>query len=161
MNIRETNLSFGALNTRYKMDAIVIHHVGDIDRDVSAEEIHRWHLEKGWSGIGYHYVVRKDGSIDRGRPEWAVGSHAYGENSHTIGINIVGDFMVGTPNAEQIEAAAQLIADIAKRYNYSPEYMVDVKGHRDYMETDCPGDNLYQLMADIRGKAIWYMQQEG
>jgi hypothetical protein len=49
--------------------------------DASAEQIHGWHLGNGWAGIGYHYVIRKDGTIERGRPEWAIGSHAYGFES--------------------------------------------------------------------------------
>lgn len=159
VNIRETNLSFGDLQKRNTTDAIVIHHVGDPDRDVSAEEIHKWHRANGWSGIGYHYVVRKAGGIDRGRPEWALGAHCQGDNYHTIGVNIVGNLSVSKPTPEQIESAAMLIADIAKRYGYTPERMIDVLGHRDFMPTDCPGDNLYPLISTIRGKAIYYMQQ--
>lgn len=161
VNIKETNLQFGDLSNRQCTDAIIIHHVGGVNRDVTAEEIHGWHLNQGWAGIGYHYVIRKDGTIERGRPEWAIGSHAYGENRHTIGINIVGDFAAYEPTQAQIESAAILSADISKRYGYTPKSPISIKGHRDYMATDCPGDNLYALLPDICGKAIWYMQQGG
>ena len=80
VQIRETYLRFLSLTNRTVTDAIVIHHVGGTDREVSAAEIHRWHLHNGWSGIGYHYVIHKDGSIERGRPRDAVGAHCYGEN---------------------------------------------------------------------------------
>ena len=79
--IISTNLEFSSLNERKLTDMIVIHHTGVNDIDASAKQIHGWHLDQGWSGIGYHFVVRKNGNIERGRPEWAIGSHAYGENS--------------------------------------------------------------------------------
>jgi len=52
----------------------------------SAKDINGWHREKGWNGIGYHYVVRRDGSIELGRPLEEVGAHCVGHNSHSIGI---------------------------------------------------------------------------
>ncbi|MBU2713926.1 hypothetical protein [Zooshikella harenae] len=39
------------------------------DRDVTAEDIHQWHIQRKWAGIGYHKVIRRDGSIENGRPE--------------------------------------------------------------------------------------------
>lgn len=157
MNIKETNLDFGYLSNRTDTNLIVIHHVGEIDRDVSAEEIHEWHKGNGWSGIGYHMVIRKDGTIERGRPEETVGSHAYGFNAKSIGINIVGDFEQSTPTDAQIEAAARLIAYLSEKYNITPTNKT-VVGHRDLMPTTCPGQNLYDLLQDLRGKAIWYQQ---
>ena len=52
----------------------------------SAKDINGWHRDKGWNGIGYHYVVRRDGSIELGRPIEEVGAHCVGHNSHSIGI---------------------------------------------------------------------------
>lgn len=158
MSVIETNLSFGPLNERSTTDLIVIHHVGEIDRDVSAEEIHQWHLNNGWSGIGYHYVVRKDGTVERGRPRNAVGSHAQGFNSRSIGINIVGDFEQATPTFAQIESASSLIAELCNIYGFTPNSETIV-GHCDLMATTCPGANLYSLLRDIRGKAVWYSEQ--
>lgn len=158
INVKETNLQFDSLQQREQTNLIVIHHVGEIDRDVSAEEIHNWHQGQGWSGIGYHYVIRKDGTIERGRPRAAVGSHAYGFNNCSIGINIVGDFEQGVPNSEQIEAAAQLLAELCNIYELTPTAQT-VVGHRDLMPTSCPGQNLYNILQTLRGKAIWYMQQ--
>ena len=53
----------------------------------------------GWAGIGYHYVIRKNGQVEIGRPDWAIGSHAYGENSHTIGVHVCGNFEIAEPTA--------------------------------------------------------------
>lgn len=161
IDIVETNLNFNSLSERSYTDMIVIHHTGSPDMDASAQQIHGWHLGNGWSGIGYHYVIRKDGTIERGRPEWAIGSHAYGENSHTIGIHLSGYFEQAYPTDKQIEKLAMLIADIADRYGI-PIDRNHVVGHGELMSTDCPGTNLQTYLDDgtIIGKAIWYYNKE-
>lgn len=161
VDIVETSLDFDSLSERGYTDMVVIHHTGCNDIDASAEQIHQWHInQNGWSGIGYHYVIRKDGTIERGRPEWAIGSHAFGENSHTIGIHLSGDFEQANPTEEQIEKCALLIADICERYGI-PIDRDHVVGHGELMATDCPGRNLQYLLNDgtITGKAIWYYNQ--
>ena len=52
----------------------------------SAKKIDEWHKDKGWKGIGYHYVVRRDGSIEKGRPDEQVGAHCVNHNRHSIGV---------------------------------------------------------------------------
>lgn len=157
VNIKETNLSFGTLFKRDSTDMIVLHHTGGTDIDASAEQIHGWHLNNGWAGIGYHFVIRKDGTIERGRPEWAIGSHAYGENDHTIGIHLSGDFLQAVPTSEQVEKCAMLIAALNADYGI-PIDREHVVGHGELMATDCPGVNLQALLDDgtIIGKANWY-----
>ena len=160
LDIVETGLEFTSLSERSYTDMIVIHHTGSPDMDASAEQIHGWHLGNGWAGIGYHYVIRKDGTIERGRPEWAIGSHAYGENSHTIGIHLSGDFSAVEPTTEQIDRCGALVADICERYGI-PFDRAHIVGHGELMSTDCPGDNLQALLDDgtIVGKAIFYYNQ--
>lgn len=160
VNIVETGLEFSSLSERSYTDMIVIHHTGCNDIDASAEQIHGWHLNQGWAGIGYHYVIRKDGTIERGRPEWAIGSHAYGENSHTIGIHLSGDFEQAKPTSDQIEKCAELVADICDRYGI-PIDRDHVVGHGELMATSCPGTNLQVLLDDgtITGKAVYYYNQ--
>ena len=158
VNIKETNLKpLLSLSKRGYTDMIVIHHTGDADIDASATQIDQWH--KGspnfWAMIGYHFVIRKNGTIERGRPEWAVGSHAYGENYHTLGIHLSGDFMTAKPTEQQIEMTAMLIAMLCEKYNI-PTDKNHIVGHRDLMSTSCPGDNLYNQLPTIIGKANWY-----
>ena len=156
--IVETDLEFTNLSERYTTDLIVIHHTGNpYDDDLSAEEIHESHQALGWAGIGYHYVIRKDGTIEAGRPEWAIGSHAYGENSHSIGIHLCGNFEDAYPTEQQIESASYLIGYLCDKYGLICD-SDHVKGHRDLMPTACPGENLYNILQTIRGKAIWYQQ---
>ena len=152
------DLEFISLTERHYTDLIVVHHTGNpVDDDCSAEDIHRSHLAQGWAGCGYHYIVRKDGSIEIGRPDWAIGSHAYGENSHSIGVHVCGNFEIGVPTAEQIESTAYLIGWLCDEYDLIPNKTF-VKGHCDLMATACPGRNLYDILQTIRGKAIWYEQ---
>ena len=156
IDIRKTYLQFSGLMPRNITDCIVIHHTGSgIDLDYSAEEIHDWHIEAGWAGIGYHFVVRKSGIVERGRPLWAVGSHAAGENYHSIGIHLSGDFNIGSPTAAQIESTARLVNDLCAEYDL-PIDRRHILGHRELMSTDCPGKNLYDLLDVIAGKANWY-----
>lgn len=146
------------LETRDETNFIVIHHTGsgaDNDRDCSAEEIHGWHLANGWAGIGYHYVVRKDGTVERGRPHWTIGSHAYGRNYESIGIHLSGDFSISSPTFRQIEQTALLIANICTDYGL-PIDRQHVFGHREVGESSCPGDVLFGLLDIIVGKANYY-----
>ena len=158
--IKTYNLDFGYLCARYETNLVVIHHTGNPwDDDLSAEEIHRIHkappLE--WSGIGYHYVVRKNGQIEEGRPEWAIGSHALGFNSNSIGIHVCGNFELVEPTDAQIESTAYLLGWICDRYGIVAD-KDHVKAHRDLMATACCGQYLYDVLQDIRGKSIWYAQ---
>lgn len=161
--IIETNLDFYGLNPRNATNLIVIHHTGTggKDLDMSAAQIHDYHLSKDWAGIGYHFVVRKDGSIERGRPEWAVGSHAYGRNQDTLGIHLSGEYnSIYYPPEKQIESTALLIANLCAKYNL-PIDRQHIIGHCEVDPngpgaTSCPGKNLYAKLDLIVGKANWY-----
>ena len=148
VEVIETDLEFKSLSTRGETDFVVVHHVGDITRDVSAEEIHGWQLNNGWAGIGYHYVIRKDGSIERGRPRTAIGSHCYGSNSVSLGICVVGDFMQEEPNDAQLDSLKNLLADLMDIYMLEPSRETIV-GHYEKCETSCPGDNMKSLLDGI------------
>ena len=150
-NIIETNLQpIMTLTERNQTDMIVIHHTGEADIDASAAQIDQWHKNNNppWAMIGYHFVIRKNGTIERGRPEWAIGSHAYGENSHTIGIHLSGDFMSAQPTPAQIESCAALVNYLCIKYGIPPDRN-HIVGHCDLMSTDCPGTNLYSRLDEI------------
>ena len=135
---------------------IVLHHTGGADLDVSAREIHRWHQGNGWAGIGYHYVIRKDGTIEQGRPMETVGAHCYGENDHTVGVNLVGNFEDYVPTDAQIASARRLLAALCRNYGFAPS-RTTIFGHRDFNATACPGQNLYDMLPDlIQGAAAIY-----
>lgn len=136
MEIIETNLSFGALTERKTTDRIILHHSG-VSVLQSVEIIHNYHKNTNkWAGIGYHFYVRKDGLIYRGRPENTIGAHAYGANSDSIGICAEGDFNKETMNDVQRNAIKELVTHLKQKYN-----IIKVQRHSDTISTSCPGAN--------------------
>ena len=119
-------------------------------RDVKTEEIKRWHTEeRGWSDIGYHWVVELDGSIHAGRPEERSGAHCKGHNRDSIGVCYVGGAdsdgdPKDTRTPEQKSALASLLSEILDRY---PE--AKVYGHRDFSEKACPSFDAKAEYADF------------
>lgn len=135
VNIIETNLSFKSMSNRSKTNRIILHHAAA--KSCTAEQIHSWHLANGWSGAGYHFLVRKDGNIYRLRPENKVGAHASGANSDSLGICFEGDFMQESMGSTQINAGKELVSYLKSKYGIST-----VQRHKDVGSTDCPGDNF-------------------
>jgi hypothetical protein len=123
------------LVARRRTDMIVIHHTKIENMTIAS--IHDLHLRNGWAGIGYHKVILPDGTVADGRPEYAIGAHAKGVNSRSVGVSLVGDFDVGRPTPAQMAALVALTADLAGKYGISASRVV---GHRDvYDDTTCPG----------------------
>ncbi len=140
--ILENNLTFnGSFTTRSSTTRIVVHHSAS-DIDTTIEDIHNWHLNNGWSGIGYHYIIYADGTIYRGRPEKVKGAHAYQDSTHEantngIGICLIGDFTSSKPTNTQMTSLIWLIKNIWTRY---PN--ISVIRHSDVMSTACPGSSF-------------------
>ena len=136
MKVIEANLPRnGNFTRRSKTDEVILHHAEASSATVW--DINDWHLSNGWVGIGYHYYIRKDGSIYRGRPEWAVGAHATGHNDRSIGICCEGAYMTETMPAAQLASLKALLRDIMGRYG-----TLALKRHRDVNATSCPGDKF-------------------
>ena len=149
LQLIEPNLRFRRQpELRRKTDQIIIHHVGGTDREVSAATIHQWHLQNGWVGIGYHFVIHKDGRVERGRPLNTVGAHCQGQNDHTIGINLTGNFDYSRPTDAQLAAAEILLSNICMIYKLDPGSRA-IFGHRDFNNTRCPGANAYVELPTI------------
>ena len=135
MEIIETNLQFRDMSTRKVTERIILHHADA--KSCSAEDIHRWHLNNGWSGAGYHFLVRKDGKIYRLRPEDKVGAHAYSSNYNSIGICFEGNYMEEDMPETQKEAGKELVAYLKNKYG-----ITTVQRHKDVCATSCPGDKF-------------------
>nr|DAQ36204.1 MAG TPA: lysozyme family protein [Caudoviricetes sp.] len=135
MEIIETNLQFRDMSTRKVTERIILHHADA--KKCSAEDIHRWHLNNGWSGAGYHFLVRKDGKIYRLRPEDKVGAHAYSSNYNSIGICFEGNYMEEDMPEIQKEAGKELVAYLKNKYG-----ITTVQRHKDVCATSCPGDKF-------------------
>ena len=106
-------------------------------RGDTAETIHQWHQEREWTGIGYHFVILEDGTVEAGRPEYWDGAHARGYNDRSLGICLIG--MGGDATAEQMNALDVLVNGLADVH-----YEAEVVGH-DYLDAikpNCPGFNV-------------------
>lgn len=135
MEIIDAGLRFGSLSRRNSTNRIILHHA---EASVSSpQQIHQWHLNNGWSGAGYHFLVRKDGSVYSLRPEWAIGAHASGANSDSIGVCFEGAYNRETMPEAQLNAGKELVAYLKNKYN-----ITRVQPHRDVTSTDCPGHNF-------------------
>lgn len=108
-------------------------------REYSVEEIRRWHLARGFSDIGYHYIIHLDGSIENGRDVDISGAHCTGHNTHSIGVVYVGGVTKDriTPKDTRTEAQkaalANLLIDLRKLYPRAT-----IHGHRDFANKACP-----------------------
>lgn len=135
MQIIETNFKWnGSLSYTNKPKKIVLHHAED--SICTVQQIHSWHLGNGWTGIGYHFFVRKDGTIYRGRPENAIGAHVSGANTNTLGICAEGSYMTEIMPTAQLNAIKWLIQYLDNKYGQLPIY-----GHREVGSSNCPGTN--------------------
>ena len=138
MNIINSNLVFKkGLSNGNNPKMIILHHVDA--ENCSIEDIHAWHLARGWSGCGYHYFVRRDGSIYIGRDEGAIGAHCLDYNAISIGICAEGNFSIETMGEAQYSSLVDLIRSLCCKYGINKIY-----GHRELNPTDCPG-NKYPL----------------
>lgn len=107
-------------------------------------EIDVWHKAKGWNGIGYHYVVRRDGTIEVGRYEGVVGAHVEGRNAKSIGVCWVGK---NKPAKVQYQALIGLVKDLMDRYELGTSC---VFGHRELNAgKTCPNLDLQLLRKDL------------
>lgn len=106
-------------------------------RDFHVDDINRWHKYRGFSKIGYHWLVCIDGSIEQGRDEAEQGAHTKGQNAHSIGVCYVGGLRGGKPcdtrTAAQKQALRRLITDLKRRYAGAT-----VHGHSEFAAKACP-----------------------
>ncbi|NMC28037.1 MAG: hypothetical protein GYA42_07800 [Syntrophomonadaceae bacterium] len=132
MQTVEPHLEFKHLKSRRQTSRLVVHH--SASRDVPAAVIHQWHLQKGYSGIGYHFLIRRDGSVELGRPVAMEGAHTQGFNEDSIGVCLTGNFMETSPSEEQLAALTELVLEL--NLHYGP---LEICRHSDLTPTDCPG----------------------
>lgn len=110
------------------------------DLDIGAREIDTWHRNRGWDGIGYHDVIRRDGTVEDGRPLKSPGAHARGHNANSIGVCLIGGVnrQVEVENNFTDEQFDVLEGYIRMRLAEFPS-ITKVCGHRD-LSPDLNGD---------------------
>ena len=138
-----------SMDRRKFTSSIVIHHAGlTRNEDSTLQAIHKMHLDNGWAGVGYHFIVHKNGVIEHARPIDRIGAHAYRHNRYTVGICMTGNLEIGTPTLEQTLATEKLVAALCHHYDIVPS-PVTILGHRDLCDTDCPGYNFYPRLPEL------------
>lgn len=106
--------------------------------DFHASDIDMWHKQKGWKGIGYHYVIDLDGTVETGRPLTQTGAHCTGHNRHSIGICYIGGLdECGLPCDTRTEAQKTALLHLIRMLKeLFPQ--AKVYGHRDFAAKACP-----------------------
>lgn len=124
-------------------------------RDISANTIDSWHKKRGWSGIGYHYVVKIDGTIEYGRDITKTGAHVKGHNKGSIGICYIGGvesergengkwIAKDTRTPEQKESLLLLLKTLKKMHPTAT-----IHGHNEFSAKACPCFNANEEYCNI------------
>ena len=126
------------------IDSIIVHcSATKAGLDFTATDIDRWHRERGFNGIGYHYVIRLDGKLEKGRDVTLAGAHCKGWNERSVGICYIGGLdengrPADTRTNAQKRVLYQIIIDLQREYN-----ILQVLGHRD-TSPDLNGDGVIE-----------------
>lgn len=140
-----------------KITHLVVHYSASYaDQNLTVKDIDRMHRDRGWQMVGYHYVIRRDGTVERGRPDSMVGAHVGGQNTGKLGICWIGGLdratgpNKGVDNRTEVQTTAliALIRELLKKYPGAK-----VVGHRDLAPTQCPGFDVPAWWAKIQKKA--------
>lgn len=132
------------------IDKIIIHCSDTPEgRAVTVDEIRRWHKERGFSDIGYHYVIMLDGSVCNGRPLGQAGAHCKGQNAHSIGICYVGGCdrnrrPKDTRTPEQRTALTQLCRQLLRQFPKAT-----IHGHNEFANKACPCFDVQKWIKEV------------
>ena len=126
--------------SKRSINEIIVHCTASYEGNpMTVEQIRKMHKkERGWSDIGYHYVVYLNGTIHNGRDVNITGAHCTGHNTHSIGVVYVGGLAKNgqpkdTRTAAQKEGLLKLLKELKKLYPKAT-----IHGHRDYANKACP-----------------------
>ena len=135
---------------------IIVHCAAtNADMDIGVEEIRKWHMNQGWADVGYHYVIRRNGVIEKGRPETRPGAHVRGINHVSLGICLVGGAEKDNKTAydnftrKQKNSLRDLVEELELRYPDAP-----VIGHRDVPDVNkaCPSFEVMDWYEETFGR---------
>lgn len=132
---------------------IVLHYSATYpDQDLDVDDIRKMHKARGFNDVGYHYVIKRDGTVQKGRADSAVGAHVAGHNTGSLGICCIGGIERATgPNKgvdnrtqAQKDATVLLVQDLLRKHPNAK-----VVGHRDLGPTQCPGFDVQAWWASV------------
>ena len=149
----------GTPTAQPRYDAIVVHHSAGF---LSVRQIQRLHqVERGWSDIGYHFLIDEAGTVFQGRPavggQLAIGAHVGGANTGKVGVCLMGCFHPEMPDCDDsprpsmIDALGDLLAYLCRTYGIAAG---EIFGHRDFKATACPGSEVYARLDEVRSSVL-------
>lgn len=114
--------------------------------NIGLREIRQWHKEKGWLDVGYHFIIKRDGTIEDGRDVGAIGAHCEGKNYTSVGVCLVGGVDASNkPQAnftpQQMQSLKDVLAGLKQEY---PE--ATVHGHREFAAKACPSFDVQRWL---------------
>ena len=140
------------MNRRKSTTMIIIHCSATREgQDIKAADIKRWHKERGFDDIGYHYVIDLDGTIEKGRDESLVGAHCKGHNATSIGICYVGGCDKNmkpkdTRTPEQRRSMLSLVRKLVNKYKIP---VTQIWAHHDFdKHKECPSFDVSEFRKD-------------
>lgn len=134
-----------------KINEIIVHCAATPEgRHITVKDIDRWHRQRGFKQIGYHYVIYLDGSINKGRDEALIGSHCKGHNANSIGVCYIGGVAKDgrtpkdTRTPEQKKALLQLLTELKQKYP-----LAKIRSHKQFANKACPSFDAHIEYKDI------------
>lgn len=140
-NLRQEHICISSdeLAIGRRIEKIIVHcSATPAGRNIGVDEIRRWHQQRGFADVGYHYVVRTNGNVEAGRPLSKIGAHCKGQNAKSIGVCYVGGLdenlkPCDTRTPQQKEALEKLLRTLLRRFPYALIY-----GHNEFAAKACP-----------------------
>lgn len=132
---------------------IIIHCTATVEgKDYHVADVDKWHKARGWKGIGYHYLITLDGTIEKGRDEAEVGAHCTGHNAHSIGVCYVGGVDKNmkpkdTRTEAQKEALWEILRQLLVKYPKAT-----IHGHNEFANKACPSFDVQKEYKNINLK---------
>jgi len=123
--------------------------------DIGVDEIRKWHKEKGWSDVGYHYVIRRSGLVELGRDISYQGAHVQGHNHEALGVCLVGGVSKSNQADANFTAAQYASLESVLHALLSQFPSVAVRGHRDFPNVNkaCPSFDVKSWWAQRKEAA--------
>lgn len=150
------------INPMNGISRITLHHEGSpgaaitfTDIPTTAQRIEmdrKFHLERGWGDIGYHFIIDRSGRVWEGRSLAYQGAHVKDNNPHNVGIMCLGNFDIQQPTQAQLDTLARFTRAVRQKYKVN---VASIHTHRELGPTSCPGSALQPKIASMRSRGAF------